>query len=858
MRTKLKNLPKGKSAQGALVVKAHAQFQQAVVLHQQGRLQEASQIYEGLLQVDPKHFDALHMLGVMAYQTKNYEIAVDLIGKAISINSNNPAAYSNQGAALKELGQLQAAIASYDKAISLQPNYAEAYNNKGVALAELKQFSVAVTSYDKAISLKPDYAEAHYNRGVALTELGQISDAVASYDKAISLEPDSSEAYNNRGNVLLGMGQFSSAVASYDKAISLKPEDAAAHNNKGAALRELGQFRAALASCEKAISLQPEYAEAYNNRGLALKELGQLEDAIASYDKAVSLHPAFAQAQCNRGNLLSELKHFNSALDAYDKAISLKPDYAEAHYNRGVALTELGQISDAVASYDKAISLQPEYAEAYNNRGSVFLGMRQFSAALISYERAYSIQPELVYLLGALIHARMQLCVWDKLQSSVDELVDKVQSNEKVVEAFVALSLTDSREVHRKAAEIYVQDKHPANTQPLWSGQRYEHPRIRVAYVSCDFKVHPAALNNIGVWERHDRDRFEVIAVSYGPVHQEDSTTQGQLRTRLVKAFDRFLDVGDKSDEQIASLIRELEVDIAVDISGTMGDARQGILSHRPAPVQVNLYGYLSGAPYMDYIVSDRVVIPPEHEGGYTEKVVCLPYSWFSSDTSRQVSERQFTRGELGLPEEGVVYCSFNNAYKINPQMFDVWMRILLQVPGSVLWLQGGGQEKVKENLSKEASARGVDPTRLVFAHKIDSMADHLARHRAADVFLDTLPFNAQTTAVDALWAGLPVLTCLGQGSFGRVAGSVLMALGMEELVTKGWQEYEAQAVRIGLESGYAKSLKDKLERNRVDAPMFDTQRLTRHMESAYEQMQERVRQGLGPQGFEVQASYAD
>jgi predicted O-linked N-acetylglucosamine transferase (SPINDLY family) len=753
MRTKLKNLPKGKSAQGALVVKAHAQFQQAVVLHQQGRLQEASQIYEGLLQVDPKHFDALHMLGVMAYQTKNYEIAVDLIGKAISINSNNPAAYSNQGAALKELGQLQAAIASYDKAISLQPNYAEAYNNKGVALAELKQFSVAVTSYDKAISLKPDYAEAHYNRGVALTELGQISDAVASYDKAISLEPDSSEAYNNRGNVLLGMGQFSSAVASYDKAISLKPEDAAAHNNKGAALRELGQFRAALASCEK------------------------------------------------------------------------------------------------------AISLQPEYAEAYNNRGSVFLGMRQFSAALISYERAYSIQPELVYLLGALIHARMQLCVWDKLQSSVDELVDKVQSNEKVVEAFVALSLTDSREVHRKAAEIYVQDKHPANTQPLWSGQRYEHPRIRVAYVSCDFKVHPAALNNIGVWERHDRDRFEVIAVSYGPVHQEDSTTQGQLRTRLVKAFDRFLDVGDKSDEQIASLIRELEVDIAVDISGTMEGSRQGILAHRPAPVQVNLYGYTSGAPYIDYILSNTVTIPPEHEAGYTEKVVCLPYSWFSSDTSRQVSERQFTRGELGLPEEGVVYCSFNNAYKINPQMFDVWMRILLQVPGSVLWLQGGGQEKVKENLSKEASARGVDPTRLVFAVKIESMADHLARHRAADVFLDTLPFNAQTTAVDALWAGLPVLTCLGESAIGRVAGSVLMALGMDELVTKDWQGYEAQAVRIGLESGYAKSLKDKLERNRKEAPLFDTARLTRHMESAYEQMHERVRQGLGPQGFEVNAT---
>jgi predicted O-linked N-acetylglucosamine transferase (SPINDLY family) len=301
--------------------------------------------------------------------------------------------------------------------------------------------------------------------------------------------------------------------------------------------------------------------------------------------------------------------------------------------------------------------------------------------------------------------------------------------------------------------------------------------------------------------------------------------------------------------------MRELEIDIAVDISGTMEGSRLGIFAHRPSPVQVNLYGYTSGAPYIDYILSDKVTIPPAHEEGYTERVVCLPGTWISSDTTRQISERQLTRGELGLPEQGVVYCSFNNVYKINPQMFDVWMRVLQQVPGSVLWLQGGGQEKVKENLSKEASARGVDPARLVFAHKIESMAEHLARHRAADVFLDTLPFNAQTTAVDALWAGLPVLTCLGESAIGRVAGSVLMALGMDELVTKDWQAYEAQAVRIGLESGYAKSLKDKLERNRKEAPLFDTARLTLHMESAYEQMHERVQQGLGSQGFEVKAT---
>jgi predicted O-linked N-acetylglucosamine transferase (SPINDLY family) len=386
----------------------------------------------------------------------------------------------------------------------------------------------------------------------------------------------------------------------------------------------------------------------------------------------------------------------------------------------------------------------------------------------------------------------------------------------------------------------------------MWSGQKYEHSKIRIAYVSHDFRYHPAALNNIGMWERHDRDKFELIAISYGPVFQEDGTAQGQMRTRLVKAFDKFLDVGGKSDEQIARLMQELEVDIAVDITGTMQGSRQGIFAHRPAPVQVNLYGYTSGAPYMDYLIADRVMIPPEHQDGYTEQVVYMPESFSANDNSRQVSSRQFTRGEMGLPESGVVYCSFNNAYKFNPKMFDVWMRVLQQVPGSVLWLQGGGQEKLKENLRREASARGVDPDRLVFAVKIESMAEHLARHRLADVFLDTLPFNAQTTAVDALWAGLPVLTCLGGSSFGRIAGSVLMALGMPELVAASLEDYEAQAVRIGLDSGYAKGLKEKLERNKVEAPLFDTTRLTRHMESAYEQMHERARQGLGAQAFEV------
>jgi predicted O-linked N-acetylglucosamine transferase (SPINDLY family) len=470
------------------------------------------------------------------------------------------------------------------------------------------------------------------------------------------------------------------------------------------------------------------------------------------------------------------------------------------------------------------------------------------------YKLAFDLKPDHEYLFGMYLLNKALFCDWFDYEEQVTQLEQKLISNSRVVTPFTMSALIDSLELQKKASTIWSSDQYSAELfVPLHNGPNlYKNPRIKIAFVSCDFRVFPATFNNIQIWERLDRTKFEVIAISYGPVFQEDATAQGQMRSRLVKAFDQFLDLGDKSDAHIAQLMRDMEVDIAVDLSGVTLGGRQGILAHRPAPVQVNLYGFTSGAPYIDYIMATQVMIPPEHQHGFTEKVVYLPDTSIGVDTSRQVSNRQFTRGELGLPESGVVYCSFNNAYKFNPQMFDVWMRVLLQVPGSVLWLQSSSQEKVKENLSREAQARGVDPSRLVFAEKIESMADHLARHRAADVFLDTLPFNAQTTATDALWAGLPVLTCLGQSSFARVAGSVLMALGMPELVMRDLQAYEAMAVRIGTDSELVKQLKDKLNRQKLVAPLFDVERLTQHYAQAFEQMHQRVVNGLSPKEIDV------
>ena len=375
-----------------MATKAQAKLNQAFAFHQKGHLPQAKALYEEILVMQPKHFDSLHLLGVIAYQTKNHQRAVDLIGKAIELYPKNAAFYSNRGLALQELKQLDAAVASYDKAIALKADYAEAYSNRGNVLQELKQLDAAVASYDKAIALKADYAEAYYNRGNALKELKRLDVAVASYDKAIALKADYAEAYSNRGLVLQELKQLDAAVASYDKAIALKADYAEAYSNRGNVLQKLKQLDAAIASYNQAIALKADYAEAYSNRGNALKKLKQLDAAVASYDKAIALKADYAEAYYNRGNALQELKQLDAAVASYDKAIALKADYAEAYSNRGLVLQELKQLDAAVASYDKAIALKPDFAGAYWNKSLALLLFGHFDRGWEFYEFGWGIQ----------------------------------------------------------------------------------------------------------------------------------------------------------------------------------------------------------------------------------------------------------------------------------------------------------------------------------------------------------------------------------------------------------------------------------------------------------------------------------
>ena len=790
-----------------------ATFGQALALHQAGRLMEAEPLYAEVLRSHPRHFDSLHLLGVVHHQRGRYEDAIRQIDAALRQNPAAAAAHNNRGAALKELGRLPEALASYDK----------------------------------AIALKPDYVDALYNRGTVLKELGRNDRALADFDQVISLKPDHAVAFNNRGNTLKDLERCDEALAGFDRAVALRPDYAEAWHNRANALHAAKRYEEALASCDRAIALRPDFAEAKNNRGNALKELRRFEEAVESYDRALALKPDYADAFNNRGNALKELKRFDRALADYDCAIALKPDNADAFFNRGIALAELRRIDEALASYERAIALDPDHAGALYNRGSVLLGLGRIDEAAASFGEAIKRDPDQNHLKGIRLHALMHLCDWSDFDAHCAELNADVAAGAAAIYPFQLLACASTPAAQLACARIYVVNACPAYPDPVWRGERYAHERIRVAYVSSDFRDHPVAQLIAGLLARHDRSRFETIAISFG------QDRPSAMRERVKASCDRFLDAHMMSDGEAARLVRDLEVDIAVDLNGFTDGARPNVFAQRPAPVQVNYLGYAAtlGQDYCDYIVADRFVIPEASRADYAEKVVYLPDTFMVNDCDRKISEHVPARAEAGLPERGFVFCCFNNSYKITPDLFDVWMRLLREIDGGVLWLSTGNAT-APINLRREAEKRGVAGERLVFAPKVARNEDHLARVGVADLFLDTLHYNAHATAADALWAGLPVLTCSGATFASRVAGSLLGAVGLPELITTSLEQYEALALCLARDPERLASLRRTLAGNRRSRPLFDTDRFTRHIEAAYVTMWQRAERGERPESFAV------
>jgi protein O-GlcNAc transferase len=615
------------------------------------------------------------------------------------------------------------------------------------------------------------------------------------------------------GLALHRRGAVDQAAARYAEVLRADPANADALYYLALISCQHGRFEEGAELARKSLAGDPKQARSHVILGRALHALGRQADALASFDRAIAQAPELAPAHANRADVLSKTGRNAEALDSYDRALSLAPDSVADWMNRGVALIALNRHDEAVSSFDRGFALDPDFAQADDFRAPLLL-------------------------------SKLRICDWTNVAAETAQLLAMVKAEKPLSLPYAIVAIPSSPAEQLQCARRYVQEQpgYPA----LWQGEAYAHDRLRVAYLSADFNEHPTAYLTAGLFEQHDKSRFEITALSFG---QNDNSP---ARRRLEAAFEHFIDVRDNSDQDIAALMRRAEIDIAVDLMGFTKDNRLGVLARRAAPIQVNYLGYpgTMGAPYMDYILADATVIPEDHDAFYAERVVRLPGTYQINDNRRAMSQRTPTRGECGLPQNAFVFCCFNNPQKITPEMFDIWMRLLRASEGSVLWLITGNA-KAAANLRLEADKRGVAPERLIFAPKA-SVADHLARHRLADLCLDTLPYNAHTTASDALWAGLPILTRLGEAFAGRVAASLLKAIGLDELITRSLAEYETLALRLARDRTYLAALKETLNRNRDTCLLFDTQSATRHIEAAYLTMAEIARRHEKPSGFNV------
>ncbi|HYC66515.1 MAG TPA: tetratricopeptide repeat protein, partial [Reyranellaceae bacterium] len=581
--------------------------------------------------------------------------------------------------------------------------------------------------------------------------------------------------------------------------------------------------------------------------GLVLQALRRPAEALAACDRALALRPNFVEAANNRGNALRDLNRLAEAVAAYDHALRLRPDFALAHSNRANALAGLGRLAEALEGYDRALQLWPDFPDALNNRGRVLRDLKRFPEAAACFERLLAVQPATPFGPGMLLDTRLQACDWSGLAEQRTRIEAGIARGERADAPFSFLCHSTSAELQRRCAELFVADQHPP-APALSTGARYDHDRIRLCYLSGDFHQHATAYLMAELFETHDRARFEIVGVSFGPA---DGSA---MRARLEKGFDRFIDMRATSDLEVARWLRDNEIDIAVDLKGFTAANRAGIFSHRGAPLQVAYLGFpgTMGAPFIDYLIADHHVVPPGHERFYSEKIVRLPDCYQVNDRRRSIDAKTPSRAALGLPESAFVFCSFNNNYKIRPDVFDVWMRLLGDTPQSVLWLLDDN-EAAKANLRREAGQRGIAADRLLFAPRLP-LEQHLARHRAADLFIDTFPVNAHTTASDALWAGLPVVTLQGETFVSRVAASLVQTIGLPELATDTLANYESTIRRLAGSPGQLKAVRERLVAARTTTPLFDTDRLRRHIEAAFIEMHRRQQEGLPADSFDVRA----
>ncbi|MGB8843960.1 MAG: tetratricopeptide repeat protein [Aliidongia sp.] len=718
-----------------------------------------------------------------------------------------------QAVALHQQGRLDEAERVYRAALDQSPGDVNALHLLGVLRQQQGRAGEAQALLAQALAAAPNVAVIHSNYANALKDLGRLDEAVASYRRALVLDPGFADARYNLGRTLKESGAFTEAAQCFEAVLTIEPHSVEVLTDLGLTFQAQGRFDAAVRPYRQAAALAPDRAEPHHNLGNALYRLGDFTAAELHLRRALDLRPDLADTLVALGNVLKEQGRPEAAIELYERASVVAPDHVQARYNLGCVLQVLKRHDEAAAAFDRVLALDPHHGEAFNGR----------------------------------MTARLLGCDWRDYDADLAAVRARLVPGGATVSPFVTLALPLSPAEQLAGARNFVAATCPPVEPPCFRPRPAGRDRLRIAYLSADFHAHATAFLMAELFERHDRSAFEIFGISFGP---DDASA---MRARLADGFDCFLDVRAENDAAIAAMLADLGVDIAVDLKGHTKDNRFGVFAHRPAPLQIGYLGYpgTTGASYIDYVIADPIVLPFDQQPFWTERIIHLPGCYQVNDGQRRIAPQIPSRAECGLPERGFVFCCFNNGYKISPTIFEIWMRLLRQMPDSVLWLYRDNGD-AERHLRASAATLGVDPARLIFARP-QPLEQHLARHRQADLFLDTLPYNAHTTASDALWAGLPVITCRGETFAGRVADSLLTALGLDELVTQTLADYETLALRLARDPAALARIRVKLSQRAAMSALFKAEECRVQIETAYHRIWQTHCRGEAPKGFRIE-----
>jgi protein O-GlcNAc transferase len=869
-------------------------YQLAVQLQQAGQWQRAEEIYQQILQADPQLHEVWYARARLFLERGDIAQAALYIEQAIKLAPTRGNYYNDWAILLNQLGNTQAAIHAFSQAVQLTPEMLEYRENHAKALALSAHWPAAMEAWREICRLSPHSASHWFSLAEACDAAGEPQATIEAYRRACELKPDFLEAYNNLGIVLQKQNDFKNAVAAYERALSLKPELVPTRINLAMAYQKLGdresairelrivrkydplhtqaaaQLAALLVDCDYAAEAQTLFAEAaelnLDNVWLDIAQgnwhlkQGRHTDALTYFDIAISKQPTLAEAHFGKAGVLHWMQKYREAAKVCQAAIQQGIEYAPLLNSFAVALFHLEKPTEAIRAQREAIQLDPNNASFRFNLAQFLSDQEQFEESIQYFESAIAIDPTIQCVKLDKIHAQQMTCDWSGIEESTNELRkgwhpnggDSFE-NSLAPFAWIALPLETSASSQLACAELKIRyiksERGPLVIRSGVTRNALANAKLKIGYLSADFHEHATCYLLAELLEQHDRKELSIHAYSYG------KRDESVMRQRIVASVDKFVDVRLLSDLDAAKRIAADEVDILVDLKGHTKYGRMGILSYRPAPVQAHYLGYpgTTGSDFIDYLLADTFVIPPDQRVHYTEQVVYLPGCYQVNDSKRQATEHSRTRAEYGLPEQGFVFCSFNNNYKITEPMFNVWMQLLRDIPNSVLWLLEGNRFAAT-NLRREISQRGVAEQRVVFAPFV-STPDHLARYRVADLFLDTFPVNAHTTASDALWMGCPVLTMAGETFVSRVAGSLLNTLQLPELITTTWQDYATMALRLATQVDFLNSIRNRLLQNRETSGLFNAARFARNIERAYRQMWSLHVAGETPRSFAVEES---